>query len=137
MNDLVSVIVPIYNKENLISRCIESLIRQKYINIEIILVDDGSTDKSLAICQKYEKKDTRIKTYHKDNGGISSARNYGIAKARGEWISFVDADDYVENDYIKLLIQNCNDVDLVVCNCYMLTNNKKINSNHIFEIKFF
>lgn len=132
MNDLVSVIVPIYNKENLISRCVESLIKQTYTNIEIILVDDGSTDKSLEICQDFQKKDSRIKVYHKDNGGLSDARNYGLAHASGDWIAFVDGDDYVENDYIEILLKNSDGVDLVVCNSYQLTKNKRVITSHIF-----
>lgn len=137
MNDLVSVIVPIYNKEYLIGRCVESLIKQTYTNIEIILVDDGSTDKSLEICQDFQKKDSRIKVYHKDNGGLSDARNYGLAHASGAWIAFVDGDDYVENDYIEILLRNSNDVDLVVCNCYQLTENKRIISKHVFGNRLF
>ena len=94
--DFVSVIIPVFNKENLIGRCVESLIKQTYNNLEIILIDDGSTDKSWSICQDYEKKDTRIKIFNKPNGGLSDARNYGIKHASGEWISFVDGDVYVE-----------------------------------------
>ena len=132
MNDLVSIIVPIYNKEDLISRCVESLIKQTYTNLEIILVDDGSTDKSWAICQEFENKDSRIKTCHKNNGGLSDARNHGLVNATGDWVSFVDADDYVEDNYIELLLQNSYGADLVVCNCYQITNNKRAISSHIF-----
>jgi len=137
MKDLVSVIIPIYNKENLIGRCVESLINQTYANLEIILVDDGSTDKSWVICQDFENKDTRVKTYHKENGGLSDARNYGLKHASGDWISFVDGDDYVDNNYIELLLRNSNGVDLVVCNCYKLTKNKKILCTHVFGNRLF
>lgn len=135
--DFVSVIIPVFNKENLIGRCVESLIKQTYNNLEIILIDDGSTDKSWSICQDYEKKDTRIKIFNKPNGGLSDARNYGIKHASGEWISFVDGDDYVEYNYIELLLQNSTDVDLVVCNCYKLTKKQKNICTHVFGNKLF
>ena len=87
MNELVSIVVPIYNTEQYIPKCIESLINQTYKNLEIILIDDGSTDNSFNICKKYQKEDERIKLFHKENGGVSSARNYGIKKATGKGAS--------------------------------------------------
>ena len=95
-NNLISIIVPVYNVSEYLPRCLDSLINQTYKNIEIILVNDGSTDNSLEICKKYAEKDLRIKVIDKENGGISSARNTGIAEASGEWIGFVDSDDYIE-----------------------------------------
>lgn len=103
MKDKISIMVPLYNVENYLEKCIRSLLKQTYNNIEIILVDDGSTDNSLSICEKYKKKDERIKVFHKDNGGISSARNFCIKKANGKYVTFVDADDYVEEDYVEKL----------------------------------
>ena len=94
-NALISVIVPVYNVENYLSRCISSIIKQSYKNFELILVDDGSTDKSGAICDIFAEKDGRIKALHKINEGVSSARNYGIKQACGKYICFVDSDDYV------------------------------------------
>jgi len=103
MNDLISVIVPIFNVEQYLEKCINSLINQTYKNIEIILVDDGSTDKSSKICDKYASQDNRIKVIHKQNGGISSARNTGMNIAKGKYYSFVDADDMVANDFYESL----------------------------------
>lgn len=98
--ELISIIVPVYNVENEVSRCIESILAQKYTNIEVILVNDGSSDKSAEICEQYEKMDSRVHLINKENGGVSSARNKGLEKANGSWICFVDSDDYVSDDYI-------------------------------------
>jgi len=102
---LVSIIIPVYNVEPYIRRCIESVICQTYTNIEIILVDDGSLDKTGIICEEYTKRDNRITVYHKDNGGLSDARNYGIERANGEYYVFIDSDDFVDQDYIEYLMR--------------------------------
>lgn len=109
-NVKVSIIVAIYNIEQYLNRCIDSLLKQSYINIEIILIDDGSTDKSLEICKMYN--DPRIKIYTKTNGGLSSTRNYGIEVATGKYCIFIDGDDYVENDMVEktLLFRKGRDV---------------------------
>ena len=96
MNSLISVIVPIYNVEDYISKCIESIINQTYKNLEIILVNDGSKDKSFDISLEYEKKDERIKLFTKENGGLSDARNYGLDRATGKYLAFIDSDDFVD-----------------------------------------
>lgn len=101
---LVSIIVPVYNVEAYLKRCLESLITQKHQNIEILLIDDGSTDESLKICNQYVKIDERIKVYHKENGGLSSARNYGIKRAKGDYYAFVDSDDWVHSEYISRML---------------------------------
>ena len=101
---LVSVIVPIYNTKNLLSRCVDSIRRQTYRRIEILLVDDGSTDNSGALAEKMAMEDKRIRVFHKENGGSSSARNLGIEKARGEFIGFVDSDDYIEPEMYERLL---------------------------------
>lgn len=105
-NKLISIIVPVYNMEKYIDKCINSIINQTYKNIEIIIVDDGSTDKSNKMIDKYKKIDKRIKVYHKKNGGLSDARNYGLEKATGEYIGFVDSDDYIENNMYEILYNN-------------------------------
>lgn len=105
-NKLISIIVPVYNMEKYIDKCINSIINQTYKNIEIIIVDDGSTDKSSKMIDKYKKIDKRIKVYHKKNGGLSDARNYGLEKATGEYIGFVDSDDYIENNMYEILYNN-------------------------------
>ncbi len=100
----LSVIVPIYNAEDSLKRCIESIIGQKYNNLEIILVDDGSTDNSLEICKEYAKTDDRIVVYHKENAGLVAARKSGVEVASGEYIGFVDSDDYIDDDmYLPLM----------------------------------
>lgn len=102
---LVSVIVPVYNGEKYIEDCIGSLINQTYHNIEIIIVNDGSTDGTMQKCEKYKREDSRIHIYDRRNHGVSAARNYGIKAAKGRYISFVDADDYVGNDFIENLVK--------------------------------
>ena len=101
---MVSVIIPVYNSAYFLSRCLDSVISQTYVDIEVVLVDDGSTDKSGRICDEYAENDSRVLVYHQKNQGASIARKEGIIKARGEWLSFVDSDDIVENDYIERLL---------------------------------
>lgn len=100
---LVSVIVPCYNVEQYLPKCVDSILCQTYQNLEIWLVDDGSPDNSGQICDDYAKKDNRIKVIHKPNGGLSDARNVAIDQATGEWITFVDSDDYIADDYVDTL----------------------------------
>lgn len=103
---LISIVVPVYNVEQYLMRCVDSIINQGYRNLEIILVDDGSTDNSLAICKVLEKKDSRIKVIHQNNLGLSEARNTGVKNATGDYIAFVDSDDYIENNMIATLASN-------------------------------
>jgi glycosyltransferase involved in cell wall biosynthesis len=100
---LISIIVPVYNVKQYVIQCVESLIAQDYPNLEILLVDDGSTDSSGAICDRLAAEHACATVYHKENGGLSDARNYGLARSRGEWISFVDSDDYVSPIFISTL----------------------------------
>lgn len=104
-NYLVSVIVPIYNVQDYIGRCIESILRQSFQNLEILLVNDGSIDNSRQICEAYANKDKRIKIIDKENGGLSDARNVGIKAARGDYIVLVDGDDYIKDDYVWILLK--------------------------------
>lgn len=101
---LISVIVPVYNIVDLLPRCVDSIRRQTYRNLEIILVDDGSTDNSGALAEKMALEDKRVRVFHKENGGSSSARNLGISKARGDYIGFVDSDDYIEPEMYERLL---------------------------------
>lgn len=103
MKPLISVILPIYNVKAFLPRCIESVCRQTYDNIEIILVDDGSSDGCNQICEEYAKRDSRIKVLHKANGGLSDARNKGAEIAQGQYITFIDSDDYVTDTYVEYL----------------------------------
>ena len=98
---MISIIVPVYNAEERLDRCIQSVLCQSYDNWELLLVNDGSLDKSGNICEDWSKKDKRIKVFHKKNGGVSSARNLGLDKATGEWITFIDADDSIERETLE------------------------------------
>lgn len=110
----ISVIVPVYNVEKYLPRCIDSILSQTFTDFELLLIDDGSPDNSGNICDEYALKDKRVRVFHKPNGGVSSARNLGIERTLGEWITFIDADDYIEQDFLSipedaiedLLIQN-------------------------------
>lgn len=115
--DLVSVIVPVYNVENYLRECLDSIVAQTYLNIEVILIDDGSKDSSGKICDEYADKDNRVKVIHKENGGVSAARNTGLDIAKGDWISYVDSDDYIESTMIETLIclAKGHDVELAMC----------------------
>lgn len=105
MNEpIISVVVPVYNVEHELSRCVDSILVQSYGNVEVILVDDGSTDGCPSMCDAYGKKDSRVRVIHKSNGGLSSARNAGLHCASGEWILYVDSDDYILNDSCERLL---------------------------------
>lgn len=109
----VSIIVPIYNTEKYLEKCINSILKQSFDDFELLLVDDGSTDNSGKMCDVYASMDKRIITFHKENGGVSSARNVGLKHAKGEWITFVDSDDEITIDYLECLYAT-DGVDLVV-----------------------
>ena len=100
---MISIIVPVYNVQDYLDRCVKSIVGQTYTDTEIILVDDGSTDNSGNMCDKWAERDQRIKVIHKENGGLSSARNAGIDKANGDYISFIDSDDYIEDSMMQTL----------------------------------
>ena len=106
MSPKISIIVPVYNAEKTLNQCVDSIIHQSYKDWELFLIDDGSKDHSAAICDKYAQQDERIRVFHKSNGGVSSARNVGLDNAVGEWITFIDSDDWVENNYLENLYQN-------------------------------
>lgn len=114
---LISSVVPVYNVENYINKCVDSLLKQTYSNIEVVLVDDGSTDSSSIICDRLSVENECVITYHKKNEGLGYARNYGVNKAKGDWIVFVDSDDYVREDYILYMwnLSYNGTVDLVSC----------------------
>lgn len=104
MNKLVSVIVPVFNREATIERCLDSIIKQSYRNIEIIVVDDGSKDRTADICDSYGEKDGRVKVFHNENYGVSYSRNYGLKHMTGKYVIFVDSDDYINESYIEHLV---------------------------------
>ena len=103
---LVSIIVPIYKVEPYLRRCLDSIVNQTYSNLEIILIDDGSPDNCPKICDEYSAKDNRVIVIHKENGGLSDARNAGLDICKGEYISFIDSDDWVEKNYVEILLKN-------------------------------
>lgn len=119
MDKIVSIIVPVYNVAIYHPKCLDSLVSQTFRNIEIILVNDGSTDSSGLVCKEYAAKDTRITYIEKANEGVSRARNYGLMNAKGEYISFIDADDYVDKDFIRTMVEAMeeNGCDLICCGC--------------------
>lgn len=100
-NPKISIVVPVYNAEKSICRCIDSILSQTFSDFELLLIDDGSKDKSGVICDDYSEKDKRVRVFHKENGGVSSARNVGLDKAKGEYLCFCDSDDYVDSDWIS------------------------------------
>lgn len=117
MNDLISVIVPIYNVEKYLNKCLDSILNQTYQNLEVILINDGSPDKCSEICDEYAIKDARIRVVHKKNEGLSAARNSGIEIAKGEYIAFVDSDDYIHKEMYQILFKNMTkyDSDISIC----------------------
>lgn len=130
--DLLSIIVPVYNCKKYLNRCIESLIDQSYSNIEIILVDDGSSDGSSDLCDELKKKDKRIRVFHQNNLGPGAARNVGLLNAKGNYITFVDSDDCVEKDgYSKILNQKYKYADIIICQWYTIFENGKVKSSKI------
>lgn len=111
---IISVIVPVYNAEKFLHRCIDSILVQSFTDFELLLINDGSKDSSGRICDEYATKDSRVRVFHKENGGVSSARNLGLDNAKGEWIAFVDADDYIDKDFLCNYNDRKENVDAVV-----------------------
>ena len=110
----ISIVVPVYNTDKYLYQCVDSILAQTFSDFEILLINDGSTDKSGVICDEYAEKDFRVRVYHKVNGGVTSARRLGVEKSLGEWISFVDSDDIDKSDYCDVLIREIeNDVDII------------------------
>ena len=129
MQDLVSIIVPIYKVEQYLERCIESIVNQTYKNIEIILVDDGSPDQCPKICDEWAKKDSRIKVVHKQNGGLSDARNAGLEIATGKYVVFIDSDDYIHLQFVEALYKTAQEqnADIVSCEYEKVVDEKTEN----------
>lgn len=125
----ISIIVPFFNLEFYIKKCIDSILQQTFQNFELIIINDGSTDKSGEICDEYANKDSRIRIFYKENGGVSSARNLGIKEARGEFIGFVDGDDWIYEDMFQNLYELCTDKnsDIAICNIFREINGEVVN----------
>lgn len=124
----ISVILPIYNSERFLHHCIDSILAQTFTDWELLLIDDGSKDASGSICDKYAAKDERIRVFHKENGGVSSARNLGLDHAKGEYVVFVDSDDWVDDSYLNCLLPE-NREDLVCCSFEVEDSYKRNNWN--------
>lgn len=134
----VSVIVPVYNVEKYLDRCIQSILNQTFTDFELILVNDGSPDNCGKICDEYAKKDNRVKVIHKQNAGVSAARNTGIDKACGEYIMFVDSDDYIDLDMLKkMLSMSSSSVDLIVSSIKMITMDNGKENYFLMEDKIY
>ena len=125
---MISVVIPVFKVEKYLEKCVDSVLAQSYSDLEIILVDDGSPDCCPQICDLYKNKDKRIKVIHKENGGLSSARNIGIEHATGEWIAFIDSDDYIDRDMFQGMLSAAieSKADLVLCNYYYIKENSEI-----------
>lgn len=131
---LVSIIIPVYNREQTLERCLSSVIRQTYRNIEIIVVDDGSTDHTHVILEKYEKKDSRIRVYRKENSGVSESRNLGIHMAEGDYLQFVDSDDWLPANSTRFFAEGAKKgADLVIADYYRIVGKKIWLKGHIPE----
>ena len=128
----VSIIIPIYNSENFIERCLESIISQTYSNIEIIIINDGSTDGTERILKEYEKKDKRVKNIFIDNSGVSTARNIGIENATGDMIMFIDSDDYIDENFIETCMKYADEFDIIKGG-YVVEKGKRVNKEKLNE----
>lgn len=118
MSPLISIIVPVYNAEKTLNRCVDSILSQTFLDWELLLINDGSTDQSGELCDEYAAKDQRIKVVHKKNGGVSSARNVGLDHAKGEWITFCDSDDFVYPNWLKNYVDNISDGIDLICQAF-------------------
>lgn len=127
----ISVIIPVYNVEKYLKRCLDSVVTQTYKNLEIILVDDGSTDNSGKICDEYAAKDKRIIVIHKENGGLSDARNKGLDICTGDYISFIDSDDWIDLNYFDVLLKNLLEYDVDIACCDYLRTDKYEQNNDV------
>lgn len=126
---LISVIIPVYNVSDYLECCIHSVTSQTYTNLEIILVDDGSTDTCGTICDRYQQRDKRIHVYHTQNSGLSRARNFGFLHATGEFVCFIDSDDYIADNYIELMYNNLTNTNSDICMC----GYARVNDNNYFN----
>lgn len=136
-NPNISIIVPIYNMEHFLHKCIKSVLAQTFKDFELILIDDGSTDSSIEICKAYSDKDSRIIVLHKENGGQGSARNLGLDNCRGEYICFVDSDDIIDKNYLELLFNNAKKYDADISCARMYYNMDKSDALREVEINVF
>lgn len=121
MDSLISIIIPVYNRAYCLSRCLDSVLDQTFTNWECILIDDGSTDETLSVCRHYVNRDSRFRVYSQPNGGVSAARNRGLEYALGEYVAFIDSDDWVENNYLQLLYESIGKNTMPICSLNEIT----------------
>lgn len=134
MDALLSIIVPVFNTEQYLPRCLDSILSQSFTDFELLLIDDGSTDSSGAICDAYAEMDGRVRAFHKVNGGVSSARNVGLKEAKGEWVCFVDSDDEFLPDGLQVLVNGVSEeVDMVMAGYEMCDENEKL--TYLVEVR--
>ena len=135
MNPTVSIIIPVYNAQEYLRRCVESVLGQEYTDFELILVDDGSQDSSGAICEEYAQRDPRVRVIHKENEGVSAARNLAMENARGRWLQFADSDDWVTPDATKLMVRLAEEegCDLVISDFYRVAGERVSQKGDIEE----
>lgn len=133
---LISVIVPVYKAEQYLHRCVDSILAQTYTDFELLLIDDGSPDRSGEICDEYARQDSRVRVFHKQNGGASSARNKGLDHANGEWVSFVDSDDWIDKYYLETLCCT-DDADLVISSIALSAGDTWKTEDAIYTLKDF
>ena len=133
-----SIIIPIYNTEKFLPKCVESVLDQTFKDFEVILVDDGATDNCPKICDNFAKKDSRVKVIHQQNGGLSVARNNGIEKAQGEYIIFLDSDDYWNDDNALLQLNDAKQADIIIFGCtdFNMKTGEKIVSRNGYDLEF-
>lgn len=130
-NPKISVIVPVYNVEKYLRRCVDSILAQTFTDFELLLIDDGSTDKSGEICDEYGQMDGRVRVFHQENGGVSKARNVGLDHAEGEWVTFIDSDDYISDSYFACISKATEDLVILQCKHFV---DDEIFSNEQFKI---
>ena len=132
----VSIIVPIYNVERYLPRCIDSILSQSITDFELILVDDGSPDRCGIICDEYAIEDTRVRVIHQKNAKVAAARNSGLDIAKGEWIAFVDSDDWLHKDYLKILLSGALEGSDIVLSGFLRTSNEKVRDSDKMRAEF-
>lgn len=137
MKPLISIIIPVYNVKDFVGKCLDSIARQKYENLDIVMVDDGSTDGSGKIGDEFAALDKRMRVFHKKNGGLSDARNFGIKKAKGEIIAFVDSDDLVSEDFVSAMYEGMtkSNADIVICGYNLVKPKKEVMSGEEATVK--
>lgn len=132
----ISIIVPVYNSEKTLDRCINSILEQTFQNWELLLIDDGSTDKSGEMCDSYSVRDQRVKVFYKENGGVSSARNMGLDHAKGKWITFCDSDDFVSPNWLKNYIDHISEKTDLICQGFQYSKTFNIENKRCFGITY-